>query len=357
MLMRFGAILLAASLAALPVAGSAAKPAGAVACHRAGDPVDCFVGLAAKILGRIAAADDRADAVGELLYALAVTGTRNDAVLGEARKLLAGDAVKPVKQMDLLYAIDAYAAALGLPSEGSYADALKRFAALQTQLKGGELVELYVNACSIIGWDEPARERWLDFAQAVCTPAALKQLRAEGVAWQALVLAMMPVAMTLAEDADGFVDSAGHALSWLASAEKLAGKSKSVADQDFVAFIAVLMHTMNSICLDAFDQADASDREVEQARAALRRMEKRSGISARTSALRRQVIEALFNTGRDAEAKKMLDQMLLRVDADREGKKIPLAEQVAVLLLAARLEHGQRAGEGGTCGADDHVWI
>jgi len=357
MLMRFGAILLVAGLIALPVAGSAAKPAAAAACHRAGDPVDCFVGLAAKTLGRIGAADDRADAVGELLYALAVTGTRNDAVLAEARTLAAGDAVKPVKQMDLLYAIDIYAAAPGLPSEASYADALKRFAALQAQLKGGELVELYVNACSIIAWDEPARERWLDFAQAVCTPDALKALRAEGVAYQALVLAMMPVAMTLAEDPDGFVGSAGNALSWLASAEKLAGKSKSAADKDFVAFIAVLMHTMNSICLDAFDQADASDREVEQARAALRKMEKRSGISARTSALRRQVIEALFNTGRDAEAKKMMDQMLLRIDADREGKKIPLAEQVALLLLAARLEHGLRAGEGGTCGADEHVWI
>ena len=324
-------------------------------CYEADDAVTCFVGMAQEVLGQVKSADDRADAVGELLYALAATQTRNDAVLDEASALVRDGAVKPVKQMDLLYAIDLYAGSIDPAAEPTYAAAVRRFADLERELKNDALIELYVGACLIIGWDEPLRERWWDFAQSVCTPDRLRGLKAEGVAHRALLLAMTPVAMSFAGSPEGFAMSADAALSWLHGAEKAAAKSKHGADKDFVAYIAVLMHTMNSFCLDEFDQPEASDAEVERARKALRRMEARIGISGKSTVLRRQVIEAMFDTGREPEAKKMLRQMLSRIDADKAGRKIPYSEQVAVLLLAAKLAHEEQSDQEQTCVPDGQV--
>jgi hypothetical protein len=346
---RFRTLLAAAALAtlaAVSLPAAAAKAEGAAHCYRQDDPARCFMALAKKMLARVADADERADAISEMLYTAAIMQAEDKPLRDEARTLAGSDAVKPVRRMDLLYSIDLHASAVSSPAEESYAAALKGFAAFENQLKGGELVELYVNACSIIGWQEPFRERWLDFAQSVCTPEKLKALDAQGTVHQALVLSMMPVAMTLAEDRDTFAIAAEVALSWLEGAEKLADKSKQSADKDFVAFVGVLMHTMDSLCLDAFDEPDAADSEVEQARKTLRRMEARTGISGRSSAMRRQVLESMFDTGRQEEAKKMLRQMLVRMDADSDGKKIPLAEQVAILSLAARLDYEERTDQG-----------
>jgi hypothetical protein len=247
--------------------------------------------------------------------------------------------------MDLLYAIDMYDNFAAPPAKHSYTAALSRFATLENDLKGDALIDLYVNACAIIGWDDPFRVRWLDFAQSVCTPERLQAVKAEGVASQALILAMLPVAMTLAEDRDGFATSADHALSWLHAAETLAGKSKDAADKDFVAAVGVLMHTMNATCLDAFEEPDAADGEVDRALKTLRRMETRLGISGKSTVSRRQVVESLFDTGREAEAKKMLRRMLASVDADPDGKKIPFAEQIAIVLLAARLDYYEQTDQ------------
>lgn len=342
-------VLLASLLALASHAVLAAKPAGSLRCYKANEPIRCLIDQAQDKLDPIADPDDRADAIGELLYTLAVTGLHSAPLLAEARNLSENKAIKPVKQMDLLYAIDLYANAASLPSDETYTAALSRFATLDTELKGGERVELYANACLIIVWDESMRERWLDFAQSVCTPKALAELKPEGPVFQSLVLAMMPVAMTLAEDRDGFALAADHALSWLDAAEKITRKSKHAADREFVALMGVLMHTMNSQCLDAFDLPDASDAEIERARNILHRLEARVGISGKSTHLRRQVVESLFETGRETEAKKMLRQMLSRVDTDPTGMKIPLMEQVAILLLAARLEHYEQAGRTGVC--------
>lgn len=309
----------------------------------------CFVSAAQARLARIAKRDDRADAIGDMLYTLSATGNRDDNSLKEAIELSANPSVKPVKQMDLLYALDIYASATEDAADQTYLAALQRFAAMEQRLKGGALVELYVNACSIIAWDDPFRERWLGFAQSVCTPSKLRAAKAEGAATQALILAMMPVAMTLNERRDGFAQSAGIALSWLRDAEKAAAKSRNGAEKDFVASIGVMMHTMNSLCLDAFDEPDAADDGVNGALKLLRRIERRTGISGRSASLRRQVVDSMRNIGRETEAKNMLRQMLVRVEADANGSRIAFPEQVAILLQAARLEHDEQLDREQAC--------
>jgi hypothetical protein len=342
------ACLLALSCAA----AAAAKQEASLRCYRTDDAVQCFIDAAKTKLSRVTKAEDRAEAIGEMLYTLAATGGRDDALAKEAGELAAAASVRPVKQMDLLYALDIYE-----PSDQTYSNALRRFAALEQELKGDALVELYADACSIIAWDGAFAERWLDFAHSVCTPEKLQSGRPRSVAYQALVLAMMPVAMTLSEDREGFIDSADNALSWLHAAEQAAAKSKRGADRDFVGSIGVLMHMMNSLCLDAFDDPDAADDEIDVALKSLHRMEMRVGISGRSTSLRRQVVEALFDTGREVEAKKMLRQMLVRVDADRAGRTIALPEQVAILLQAAKLEHDEQADRLQTCVPEGAVEI
>lgn len=337
------AALFVAGMLAIACAPAAAASSSA-RCYRQADPVTCLIGVAKQKLARITNPNDRADAVGDILYTLATTHEEDDTALVQEARTLAGDrAVSPVKQMDLLYSIDMRDSSVSPPARASYRAVLGRFAALEKQLSGNELVELYLNACSIVNWDDPFRERWLDFAESVCSPEHLKAVKPNGPMSQALLLAMMPIAMTLAEDRDGFAASADAALAWLGSAEATAERSKDADSRDFVASVGVLIHTMNSICLDAFDEPDAADAEVDRALKSLHRIEARRGITGKTTPLRRQLVESLFDAGRDAEAGKLLDRMLSRVDADPEGKRISLAEQIAILLLAARLEHHANA--------------
>jgi len=349
-------LLLTAALMLMSTGALAAKPENATRCYKAKDPVHCLIKLAQTRTKSLTQAADRADALGELLYAMAITGDRNDVVLREARKLSAAKSVKPVKQMDLLYAIDLYASAASPSSDDTYARALGRFARLDRELKGSERIELYLNACSIVTWDPVLRERWIGFAQSVCTPDNLLSLPGKGGASEALIIAMMPLAMTLAEDAEGFAGTAEAALTWLENAEQSARES-TAPEQEFVAFMGVLIHTFTARCLDAFELPEDSDREVEAARQILQQLESRTGISARSSSLRREVIESMFETGREAEAKKMLGQLLSRIDANASGKKFPLAEQVATLLLAARLEHYERTERPGVCAPEGAVEI
>lgn len=335
------------TLAAKP----AAKPAaGTLQCYKAEAPVDCFLAEAKGRLKGVADANERAEALVELLYALAGTGGRDDALLKEALDLSSSEAVRPVRQIDLLYAIDLYGSAgESLPPQTFFA-AIGRFMKLEGELQGADRVELYLGACAIVGWDDAFRERWLPFAQGICAPERLEALATEGAVQEALVLAMMPVAMTLREEWEGFAATAARGLAWLEQAEKLAARSNSREEREFVAFMGVLMHTLNALCLDAFERPDDADGEVEQALQALRRYEKRAGLTGSTMPLRRQVVEILFRTEREDEAKKLLREMLARVDADPKAKRIPAAEQIAVLALAARLEHDERAArEGGAC--------
>jgi hypothetical protein len=349
--------LLICLIAMASTPAQARKTQGSEGCYRDGEPVRCFLKLAEARLGRITALEDRTDAITELLYAMAVTGQRSESILAEAGNLAKNAAVKPVKQMDLLYAIDLYGHGTNAMSAETYEAALRRFATLAGELEGNEQAELYAGACSIVAWDASMRERWLEFAQSVCTSDSLAALKPTAVSYQALVIAMMPVAMTLAENRDGFALAASHALSWLDEAERIARKSKQSGDREFVAYMGVLMHTLNALCLDAFDFPDASDEEVERARQVLRRIESRGGITSKSAYLRRVVIEAMFDTGREAEAKNLLRQLLVRVDSDQKGNRISLPEQIATLLLAARLEHYEQADAAGVCAPDEETRI
>ena len=342
-------------LAAKPPAKTAVR---SVQCYKAEAPVDCFLAAAKGRLAGVADPNERAEALVELLYALAGTQGQDEVLLKEALDLTFDAAVKPIRQMDLLYAIDLYGSAgESLPPQ-TFSAAVGRFVKLAGELKGADLVELHLGACAIVGWDEPFRERWLPFAQAVCTPERLEAMATDGVVQGALVLAMMPVAMTLHEEWEGFAAMAARGLAWLEQAEKLAAKSKEREEHEFVAFMGVLMHSLNALCLDAFERADDAGGEAEQALRALRRLEKRFGLSAKSVPLRRQVVEILFRVERAAEAKKLLREMLARVDADPKGRQLPAAEQVAVLALAARLEHDERAArEGGECRPEGTISI
>lgn len=343
-------LLAAVLLSGLSWWSLAAKPSGSVQCYKSETAVDCFLAEARQRLRGVDKPNDRAEALVELLSALAGTEGRDDALLKEALALSDDAAVKPVRQMDLLYAIDLYGSAGESLPQRTYLAALSRFALLEERLKGLDLIELHVGACAIIAWDDAFRERWLDFARSVCAPERLARLEADGVAARALVMALMPVAMTFGENWDGFMHSASVGLEWLEAAEKLAARSKQAEERDFVAYMGVLMHGLNAICLELFEQEEAADGEIERALKALRVQEKRVGVSERSTFMRRQVVELLFKGGREAEAKKLLRQMLGKVDADPRGRKIPPAEQVAILALAARLEHEERAArEGGQC--------
>lgn len=335
---RVAVLLASVAVALLPSMATAGETGASARCYRSDDAAPCLIGIAKAKLMRVADPDEHADALGDLLYTLATTGSEDASLAGQARALADDRSVKPVKRMDLLYSLDIADSIAVPPSAPSYRAALARFAALDRELKGIALVELHFDACSIINWDEPFRERWLDFAQSVCRPDRLTAIKTDSLASQVLLLAMMPIAMTLAEDHEGFATSAKRASAWLAAAEAAAAKSREASRQDFAAAVGVLLHTTLAACLDIFDEPDAADAETDRAVRSLRRIEARQGISGKTTPLRRQVVQSLFDAGRDAEAAKLLRRMLSRVDADPAGKKIPLAEQVAILTLAARLE-------------------
>jgi hypothetical protein len=164
MILRLINVLIAACAISLSCVAVAAEPPGSLHCYRTDDPVKCFVSAAQARLARVTNGDDRADAIGEMLYALSAIRSRDDTIMKEATKFSVSPSVQPVKQMDLLYALDMYASATADSADQTYESALRRFATLEQQLKGSALVKLYLNACSIIAWDDPFRERWLDFA-------------------------------------------------------------------------------------------------------------------------------------------------------------------------------------------------
>lgn len=354
-----GLLLAAALLSGLSWWSLAAKPSATVVqCYQAGAPVDCFMAAARDRLKGIAGPNERAEALVELLPALAGTEAQDEALLRQALALSDDAGVKPLRQMDLLYAVDLYGSANASLPQQTFLAALSRFATLEKQLQGLDLIELHVGACAIIGRDDDFRQRWLDFAQSVCTPERLGRLEADGVAGRALVMAMMPVAMTLGENWEGFSQSASTALAWLGEAERLVAKSKSRDERDFVAFMGVLMHGLNAVCLELFELSDEADGEIGLALHALRGLEKRVGISEKSTSLRRHVVELLFKGGHEGEAKRLLRQMLARVDADPKGRKIPLAEQVAILALAARLEYDEQAArKDSLCRPEDSISI
>lgn len=347
-----------AAAAVLSACSLDARQPGAIDCYKAEDAAACFLAAAKGRLKLAPDADARADALIELLYAHAGGESRDDALLKEALELSSAQSVRPVRQMDLLYAVDLYGGeGESLPPRTFFA-ALGRFVQFEKALQGMPQVELYLNACGIIGWEDDFRERWLPFAQSVCAPDRLRTVETDSGAGHALLLAMMPVAMTFGEDPSGFAESAQRGLAWLAGAEKAAAKSKDPKERDFIAFVGVLMHTFNAFCLDAFERTEAADGEAELALKTLRRLERGAGLGAATLPLRRQVVETLFRMEREDEAMKLLREMVARVDADPNAKKIPAAEQVAILTLAARLVRAEAAArEGGECRPEGTIAI
>jgi len=336
-----------------------ARQPGALDCYKAEDAAACFIAAAKGRLKLAPDANARAEALIELLYTLAGAEASDDALLKQALDLSSDGGVRPVRQMDLLYAIDLYGSAGESLPPRTFFTALGRFIQLDRELKGLARVELYLNACGIIGWAADFRERWLVFAQSVCTPDRLQAIETDSGAGGALLQAMMPVAMTFGENPTGFAESARRGLAWLAEAENAAAKSKDKEEREFVVFLGVLMHTFNALCLDVFDRPEAADGEAELALKTLRRFERRAGLVAATLPLRRQVVEILFKLEREDEAKKLLREMLAKVDADPNAKKIPAAEQVAILTLAARLAHEEAAAarEGGECRPEGTISI
>ena len=345
-------ILLLAIAATLAGAAHAAKPQPSQRCFAAKDPVACFTDLAEGRLRAVTGAEARADALGEWLYTAALIGRRNPELLAEAQRLAVDEALPPLKRMDLHYVIDIYAHAADPADDAPFAAAVALFARLDKSLPADDRIGLYFSACSIIAWDPAPREQWLEFAESACAPAVLVSLAPESVASQVLVMAMMPVAMAFADDEEGFSRAVAVALSWLEAAQKATRKSR-LAERDFVAYMGALIHVFNARGFDAFEQDYGVDVEVERARRLLQKIEARGGVAGRTATLRREVIELLAETGRAKDARRLLREALQRVDADARGKALPVAEQVAFLLQAARLEHAARAAAFGTCGPAD----
>lgn len=338
----YRSILFVVVLLASSAAWAAERPGRSQRCLGAKDPVACLMQASMSALKRIGRPDERAEAVADLLYALAETQGRNDALRTQADELARAPQVSPLRQMDLLYGIDLYDSSGGAKSLPTFRAAIQRFDELDQSLQGRTRVELYFGACSMLTWGDAFRSRWLEFVEAVCTPEKLRALDPREAAERGLVLAMMPLAMTLAENETGFAASAELSLSWLAETERLAAGSRKSAEHEFASFFGVLIHTMNAICLDAFEEDDSAAEEVEHAHESLRRLERRVGITDKSTSLRRPVAESLFRIGREAEARKLLRQMLAHIDADPAGKKIRLSEQVSILALAARLEYERR---------------
>ncbi len=338
---RLLALLLPLFVAVVPVAASDAKPAasGALHCYGVDDPVSCFLTGARHRLQKVRDPGDRAAAAAEVLYALAATGRSDDALLRQAMTLARRPGIAPHREMALLYAIDLYEFGLDSPmADVSYDAATHRFAELEKAAGGQELLDLYIGACAILGWEDDFLDRWADFVQQSCDPDKLARLQVKQSDGQAWLLAVMPSAMTAAGDWDRYRQSAEIALSWLDQAGTSAARQKNRAARDLMDELGVVMYSLNSVSLRLFEQNDAADGAIERSLKYLRRLEKRAGISGTTTPLRRTVAELLFRNGREKEARKMIRDMLARVDADPAGKRIPLGEQATILALAANLE-------------------
>jgi hypothetical protein len=328
------AIWLAGSFASPVLAG---KP-GSVGCYRAADKVDCFLDKATTTFERVKNSGERADAAAELLYTLAVLGAENDRLLQQTMTIASQTPLPPYREMALLYAIDLYHFSLESPlSTASYAAATARFATLESSLQGHDLLDLYIGACSMVGWEDDFLGRWGEFIQDHCNEEKLLALNLASDYDRAWLLAMMPVAATVAGDRDNYVRYAGSALSWLEQARKAAAHSRNPDDRNFIDSMGAVMHSLNATSLDMFDQPDRANEAINQALRFVHNLERHDGISGKTTPLRRTLAEALYKAGRDREAKTIMKQMLTRIDKDPQGKRVPFAEQAAILALAANL--------------------
>ncbi len=330
----FLTICLAVSFASPALAGNP----GSLACYHAADQVDCFLGKASTTFERVKDTAGRADAAAELLYTLAVLGAENDRLLQQAMTLASQPPLAPYREMALLYAIDLYHFSLESPlATASYAAATARFAALESSLQGHDLLDLYIGACSMVGWEDDFLGRWGDFLPDNCNEEKLLALNLESDYDRAWLLAMMPVAATVAGDRDSYVRNAGIALSWLEQARKQAARSRNLDQRNSIDSMGAVMQSLNATSLDIFDQPDSASEAINQALRYVHNLEQHGGISGKTTPLRRTLAEALYKAGRDREAKTLMKQMLARIDKDPQGKRVPLAEQVAILALAANL--------------------
>ena len=338
---------LAAALAVVVLAAApavrAAKPAAATQCYRAADIVGCFLDRAGATLRRVEDPGERADAVGELLYTLAATGRQDPALLREAMALAGRRPLAAYREMNLLYAIDLYQFSTESPlADVSYRAATSRFHELEKAADAGQRLDLYSGACAMLGWEEAFLERWSEFVPEACNADKLRALKPDDAAAQAWVLGLLPAAMTAADEWDGYLASAGAALGWLDSATKATQATKAApkataAERNFLDRLGIVMYSLNAVSLDLFEEPQAAAGAIDRALKYLRSLEKRVGLSAASAPLRRALAERLFRSGREREARLMVRQLLASGDADRAGKRLPLAEQVAVLALAASL--------------------
>ncbi|SRR6266581_61288 len=330
------ACVLALLLVLAAPAAAAGRPAGAAQCYASRDRVECLLERAKSRLDRVADVGERAEAAAELLYAQAATGRQDAAPFAAALALADRGDLAPRREMGLLYAIDLYQFATESPlATASYAAAAKRFRDFETLLQGRDLLELYVGACAMLGWEESFLERWWDFVPEACNAAKLAALAEVDPAARIQVLALLPAALTAADDWDGYTGSAEAALVWLDGERRR--KTKAAPRGESLDRIGVAIYGINALSLDLFDQPQAAAAAAERSRLHLRRVERRSGINGRSTPLRREVAEALFRAGREQEATRLVRQMVVRADADPTGRRIGLAEQVAILALAARL--------------------
>jgi hypothetical protein len=327
----------------LGVAGCFASPAlagkpSSLNCYRATDKVECFLDKATTTFGRIDGAGDRADAASELLYTLAVLGAENDRLLQQTMSLVSNQTLAPYREMALLYAIDLYYFSLESPlATASYAAATARFAALEGALQGRELLNLYIGACAMLGWEDDFLSRWSEFLPDNCSEEKLLAVGLESGYDRVWLLAMMPIAATVAGDRESYVRNAGAALTWLEQAKRIGERSKNPEERNFINSMGAVMQSLNVTSLDIFEQPDSANVAIDQALRYVQKLEKHDGISDRTTPLRRALAEALYRAGRDKEAGKLMRQMLKRIDGDPKGKRVALAEQVAILALAANL--------------------
>jgi hypothetical protein len=315
----------------------AGKPSG-LDCYRATDKVACFLDKATANFGRINDAGERADAASELLYTLAVLGAENDRLLQQTMALVSNQALAPYREMALLYAIDLYHFSIDSPlATASYAAATARFTALESSLQGHDLLDLYIGACSMLGWEDDFLGRWSEFLPDNCSEEKLLAVGLESGYDRVWLLAMMPLAATVAGDRESYVRNAGAALTWLEQAKKIGERSKNLEERNFINSMGAVMQSLNVTSLDIFEAPDSANVAIDQALRYVQKLEKNDGISGRTTPLRRALAEALYKAGRDKEGRKLLRQMLKRIDGDPKGKRVALAEQVAILALAANL--------------------
>jgi hypothetical protein len=330
--------LAAPAFAGEPGSTALRTPASALGCYRAADKVGCFLDKAAARFDQVKDVGERADAAAELLYTAAVLGAENDPLLQQTMAIAATPELAAYREMALLYAIDLYHYSLQSPlADTAYAAATSRFAALESSLQGHGLLDLYVGACSMLSWEDDFLSRWGEFLADNCTEEKLLALDLDKGYDRVWLVAMLPVASTVAGDRDSYVRNAGAELAWLEQARKTSERSKIPAERNFINVMGAVMQSLNATALEIFEQPDSAKSALDQSLQYLRRLERQDGISSATTPLRRSLVEALYKAGRDKEAKTLLQQMLKRIDSDAKGRHVSLAEQVAILALAANM--------------------